>query len=128
MKEIATLTVRHEPNEPRLQAQVYRDNSTFYIRIDSDDSRIPPSMPMRINVTNFKDAKAEAGKLLRLVRGVFRQALGKAGLTRMHDRNGTRDACIPTLFGKPTFFRTKLILAQKLAQAHAPHTQKDFAD
>jgi hypothetical protein len=78
MKEIATLTVRHDPDEPRLQAQVYRDNSNFYIRIDSDDSRIPPSMPMRINVTNFKDAKAEAVKLLRLIRGVFRQGLGEA--------------------------------------------------
>jgi hypothetical protein len=50
----------------------------FYIRIESDHPAIPTSMPMRIKVANFEDAKGEAVKLLRLTRGVFRQRLGKA--------------------------------------------------
>jgi hypothetical protein len=33
---------------------------------------------MRIQVTNFKDAKGETVKLLRLIRGVFRLGLRKA--------------------------------------------------
>jgi hypothetical protein len=77
MKEIAKLTIRQDPDEPRLTMRIYRGNSNIYIRIESQDPRIPVSMPMRIKPTNFKDAKKEAEKFLYLVRGVLRQALGK---------------------------------------------------
>jgi hypothetical protein len=33
---------------------------------------------MRITPTNFKDARRESEKLLHLIRGVFRQVLGKS--------------------------------------------------
>lgn len=78
MKEVTTLTVRQDWDEPRLKMRIYRGDEHFYIRIESDDPSIPPSMPMRIKPVNFKDAKREAEKLLRLVRGVFRLALGRS--------------------------------------------------
>jgi len=78
MKEVATLTVRQDPDEPRLKVRIYREHPNFYIGIESDHPAIPPSLPMQIRSANFKDAKVEAEKLLRLTRGVFRQALGKA--------------------------------------------------
>lgn len=78
MKEVATLTVRQDPEEPRLKVRMYRGKAAFYIRIESDHPGIPTSMPMRINVSNFKDAKKESEKFLHLVRGVFRKMLGKS--------------------------------------------------
>jgi hypothetical protein len=78
MKEVATVTVRQDADEPRLIARIYRNDMNFYIRIESNHPAIPLSMPMRINVTNFKDAKDNAEKLLHIVRGVFRTASGKA--------------------------------------------------
>ena len=78
MKEVTTLTVRQNPCEPRLKVRLYRGDVNFYIRVESNHPAIPPSMPMRIEATNFKEAKDEAGKFLHLIRGVFRQALGKA--------------------------------------------------
>jgi hypothetical protein len=57
MKEVATLTVRQDPEEPRLKVRIYRGGAKFYIRIESDHPGIPTSMPMRINESNFKDAK-----------------------------------------------------------------------
>jgi hypothetical protein len=78
MKQVTTLTVRQHPREPRLKVRIYRDDVSFYIRMESDHPAIPRSMPMRIKATNFKHAKAEAVKLLRLIRGVFRQGLGEA--------------------------------------------------
>jgi hypothetical protein len=77
MKEVATLTVRQDPEEPRLKVRIYRGGAKFYIRIESDHPGIPTSMPMRITPSNFKDAKRESEKFLHLIRGVFRQALGK---------------------------------------------------
>jgi hypothetical protein len=79
MKEVATLTVRQDPDEPRLKMRLYRGNPHFYISIESDHLAIPPLMPMRIKPTNFKDAKREAKKLLHLTRAVFRQAGDAAG-------------------------------------------------
>jgi hypothetical protein len=77
MKEIATLTVRQDPEEPRLKVRIYRGEEKFYIRIESDHPAIPTSMPMRITARNFRDAKRESEKLLHLTRGVFRRVLGK---------------------------------------------------
>jgi hypothetical protein len=78
MKKVTTLTVRQDLQEPRLKVKIYQSDANFYIRIESDHPTIPTSMPMRIQVTNFKDAKGEAVKMLRLIRGVFRGCLGKA--------------------------------------------------
>jgi hypothetical protein len=77
MKKIATLKVRQDPDEPRLKIRLYGGDPDFYIRVASDHPAIPPLMPMRITPTNLKDAKREAKKFLHLIRGVFRQALGK---------------------------------------------------
>ena len=77
MKEIATLTVRQDPDEPRLKVRMYRGEERFYIRVESDHPAIPTSMPMRITPINFRDAKRESEKFLYLIRGVFRQMLGK---------------------------------------------------
>ena len=78
MKEIATLTVRQDPDEPRLKVRMCRGEERFYIRVESDHPAIPTSMPMRITPSNFRDAKRESEKFLYLIRGVFRQILGKA--------------------------------------------------
>jgi hypothetical protein len=79
MKEVATLTIRQDPDEPQLQMRIYRDKlEHFYACIESDDPAIPPFMPMRIQPGNFKDAKKEGEKFLHLARGVFRAASGKA--------------------------------------------------
>jgi hypothetical protein len=79
MKEVATLTVRQNPVEPRLKMRIYRDKREhFYGCIESDDPAIPPLMPVRIKSTNFKDAKARAEKWLHIIRGIFRVASGKA--------------------------------------------------
>ena len=78
MKEIATLTVRQDPDEPRLKVRMYRGEEKFYIRVESDHPAIPTSMPMRITPSDFRDAKRESEKFLYLIRGVFRQILGKA--------------------------------------------------
>lgn len=94
MKEVTTLTVRQDRDEPRLMMRIYRDNPNFYIRIESDNPAIPSSLPMRIRSTNFKDAKGEAEKLLRLIRGVFRQALRKA--PNLPDYMKEADAEVPT--------------------------------
>ena len=77
MKEIATLTVRQDSDEPRLKVRLYRGEEKFYIRIESDHPGIPTSMPIRITPSNFRDAKKESEKLLHLIRGVFRRVLGK---------------------------------------------------
>lgn len=77
MKEVATLTVRQDPDEPRLKVRMYRSEERFYIRVESDHPAIPTSMPMRISPSNFRDAKRESEKFLYLIRGVFRQSLGK---------------------------------------------------
>jgi hypothetical protein len=77
MKQVATITVRQHPDEPRLKARIYRANLKFYVSMESDHPAIPPFMPMRINVANFKDANCESEKLLHLVRGVLRAASGK---------------------------------------------------
>jgi hypothetical protein len=78
MKEVATSTVRQDPEEPRLKVRIYRGGAKFYIRIESDHPGIPTSMPMRITPRNFRDAKRESEKFLHLIRGAFRQILGKA--------------------------------------------------
>ncbi len=77
MKEVGTVTVRQDADEPRLKVRIYRNDVNFYIRIESNHAAIPMSMPMRINVTNFEDAKDNAEKFLHIIRGVFRTALGK---------------------------------------------------
>ena len=77
MKKVGTVTVRQDPDEPRLKINIYRNGVNFYIRIESDNPAIPESMPFRINVSNFKDAKEHAEKLLHIVRGSIRTALGK---------------------------------------------------
>jgi hypothetical protein len=73
MKEVATLTVRQDPDEPRLRVRMYRGEERFYIRVESDHPAIPTSMPMRINPSNFRDAQRESEKFLYLIR----QILGK---------------------------------------------------
>ena len=80
MKQVAIVTVRQDPDEPRLRIKIYRNGVNFYIRVESNHPAIPMSMPMPmlIKVTNFKDAKDNAEKLLHIVRGVFRTAEGKA--------------------------------------------------
>jgi hypothetical protein len=77
MKEIATLTVRQHPDEPRLKVRMYRGEERFYIRVECGYPGIPTSMPMRITPSNFRDAKKESEKFLYLIRGVFRQMLRK---------------------------------------------------
>src|SRR5215467_7836002 len=78
MKEVTTLTVRNDPGEPRLKVRIYTENLNFYMGIESDDLAVPASMPMRIKSANFQAAKAEAGKLLHIIRWVFQAASGKA--------------------------------------------------
>jgi hypothetical protein len=77
MTEVATLTIRQDPDEPRLKMRIYRGSTWFYISVESDDPTIPRFMPMRIKATNVTDAKKESENLLHIIRGVFRQALGK---------------------------------------------------
>jgi len=77
MKKVATLTVRQDPDEPKLKVGLYKGDPHFYISVESHDPRIPPFMPMRIRPTDVADAKTESEKLLYIIRGVFRQALGK---------------------------------------------------
>jgi hypothetical protein len=77
MKEVARLKVRQDPDEPQLRLRIYRGNTSFYISIESDHPAVPPLMPTRIKATNFKDAKSQSAKFLHLMRGTFRQALGK---------------------------------------------------
>jgi hypothetical protein len=77
MKEVATLKTRQDPDEPRLKIRIYRSNTSFYISVESDHPAVPSLMPMRIKPTTFKEAKSQAVKYLHLIRGVFRQALGK---------------------------------------------------
>lgn len=78
MKQVGTVTVRQDADEPRLKVRIYRNDVNFYIRIDSDHPAIPVSMPMRIKATNFNDAKENAEQFLHIIRGVFRRASGKA--------------------------------------------------
>jgi hypothetical protein len=78
MKEVGTVTVRQDVDEPRLKVRIYRNDVNFYIRIDSDHPAIPVSMPMRIDATNFKEAKDRAKEFLYFVRGMFREILGKS--------------------------------------------------
>jgi hypothetical protein len=77
MKEITILTIRQDPDEPRLKMRMYRRKEKFYIRIESDHPGIPTSMPLRMTAINFKDARRDAEKLLHVIRGVHRLALGK---------------------------------------------------
>jgi hypothetical protein len=77
IKEVATLTVRQDPDEPQLKMRLYEGDPDFYIGVESDRPAIPPFMPMRITPTNLKDAKREAKKFLHIIRGVCRQTLGK---------------------------------------------------
>jgi hypothetical protein len=77
MKRVATLTVRQDPDEPQLKMHLLRSNPHFYIEVESDHLAIPTMMPLRITLTNFKDAKREALKLLYIIREAFRRALGK---------------------------------------------------
>jgi hypothetical protein len=77
MKEVATLTIRQDPDEPRLKVRIYRGSTWFYISVESDHPAVPPSMPMLIQATTFKEAKSQSEKLLHIIRGVFLQTLGK---------------------------------------------------
>jgi hypothetical protein len=77
MKEITTLTVHQDADEPQLKMRLYGGDPDFYIKVESNHPAIPPFKPMRITPTNLKDAQREAKKFLHLIRGVFRQALGK---------------------------------------------------
>jgi hypothetical protein len=77
MKQVATITVRQHPDEPRLKARIYRANLKFYVSMESDHPAIPPSIPMPIQATNFKDAKAAVEKFLHISRAVLRAASGK---------------------------------------------------
>jgi hypothetical protein len=77
MKEVTTVTIRQDPDEPRLKMRIYRSDSIFYIRIETDHLAVPLCMPIRVEANNFKDAKSESEKFLRIIRGLFRHALGK---------------------------------------------------
>jgi hypothetical protein len=77
MKRVATLTVRQDPDEPQLKMQLLRSNPHFYLEVECDHPVIPTLMPLRITPTNFRDAKSEAQKFLHIIRGAFRQMLGK---------------------------------------------------
>ena len=77
MKQVRTVTVRQDPDEPRLKINIYQNGVNFYIRIESDHPAIPEFIPMRINVSNFKEAKDNAEKFLHIVRGLLRTAAGK---------------------------------------------------
>ena len=78
MKKVATLTIPQDPDEPRLTMRIYRAKGKFYIRIESDHPAIPPFMPMPIGPTNLEVAKSQSETLLHIMRGVFRQALGRS--------------------------------------------------
>jgi hypothetical protein len=77
MKEVGTLKIHQDPDEPRLKMRIYRGNTRFYISVESDHPTVPPSMPMLIQATTFKEAKSQSEKLLHIIRGVFLQTLGK---------------------------------------------------
>jgi hypothetical protein len=77
MKEITKVTIRQDADEPRLSARIYRGEKLdeFYVRLERDG--LSSSMPMKLSVSTFKDAKDGAATLLQLTRGMFRQALGR---------------------------------------------------
>ena len=78
MKEVATVTIPQDRDEPRLTLRIYRGKAKFYICIESDYRAIPPFMHMPIRPTNLEDAKRQSETLLHIVRGTFRQAVGKS--------------------------------------------------
>ena len=61
-----------------LEGEQLSPNLNFYVSIESDHPEIPASIPIPIQPTNFKDAKAAVGKFLHITRGVLRAAAGKA--------------------------------------------------
>jgi hypothetical protein len=77
MKEVATVTIPQDRDEPRLTLRIYRGKAKFYIRIESDYRAIPPFMHMPIRPTNLEDAKSESKMLLHLIRTSFRHISGK---------------------------------------------------
>jgi len=78
MKEVATLKIRQDPDEPRLKIRIYRSDTTFYIWVECHHPAIPSFVPFSIKAANLLEAKSQSAKLLHLLRGLFRQALGKA--------------------------------------------------
>jgi len=56
MKNVATLSVRQDPDEPQLKIRLLRRSAQFYIKIESDHPGIQTSMPLRIKTTNLRDA------------------------------------------------------------------------
>jgi hypothetical protein len=72
MKEVATITVRQDPDEPRLKMRLYESDPLFYISVENDPPAIPPLTPMRIKPTNVAGAKRESEKFLHMIRGAFR--------------------------------------------------------
>jgi hypothetical protein len=77
MKEVATVTIPQDRDEPRLTLRIYRGKAKFYIRIESDYRAIPPFMHMPIRPTNLEDAKSESKTLLHIIRASFLHILGK---------------------------------------------------
>ena len=77
MKNVATLSVRQDPDEPQLKIRLLRRSAQFYIKIESDHPGIRTSMPLRITSTSFRDARRGTLKFLYIIRGAFRQVLGK---------------------------------------------------
>jgi len=77
MKEVAVLTTRQDTDEPRLKIRIYRSDANFYIRVECDHPGIS-FIPFCMKAANFLEVKSQSAKLLHLLRGLFRQALGKA--------------------------------------------------
>ena len=76
MKLVETVTIRQDPDEPWLQIHLYTvAGKKFYIRMEAETAA--PSMPLRIYVDSFKEARAAVEKLLYIQRSTFRKALGK---------------------------------------------------
>jgi hypothetical protein len=99
MKQVGAVTARQDPDEPELGINIYRSGVNFYVRIESNHPAIPESMPFRINVSNFKDAKVNAEKLLYIVRRMFREILGKSpGLPEHLKEIEQANACIRAIF------------------------------
>lgn len=79
MKHVSTITLRQDPDEPRLVIKLYRENLTaFYFQLESTTTPIPSKLLKIHTATTFAEAKREAEKLLRLQRGICRFILGKS--------------------------------------------------
>lgn len=122
MKQVGTVTVRQDPDEPGLRINIYRNGVNFYICIESDHPAIPEFIPMRINVSNFKDAKENAEKLLYIVRGAIRTSLGKPPDLPEHMNKIEEE--MPAFFFNRPLRGSKLTSEWSRPSTRAPHAKR----